>query len=177
MERYAKAAGARLVPGNSESLYQNVTVPGGITLKSTQVHEAVLESDVLINVPILKDHGSTGITAALKNLMGLVWNRWYYHGHGLNQCIADFPRFRAPDLNIIDAHVVMTEGGPRGSSARAHLVEKKMQILSPDIVAADAAAALTFGTQPERIRHIPLAAEHGLGTMDLDSVRVRRIDL
>jgi uncharacterized protein (DUF362 family) len=177
MERYAKAAGARLVPGNSESLYQNVTVPGGINLKSTQVHEAVLESDVLINVPILKDHGSTGITAALKNLMGLVWNRWYYHGHGLNQCIADFPRFRAPDLNVIDAHVVMTEGGPRGSSARANLVEKKMQILSPDIVAADAAAALTFGTQPERIRHIPLAAEHGLGTMDLDGLRVRRIDL
>lgn len=177
MEQYVKGAGARLVPGNSESLYQEVTVPGGRNLKSTQVHEVVLESDVLINVPILKDHGSTGITAALKNLMGLVWNRWYYHGHGLNQCIADFPRFRAPDLNVVDAHVVMTDGGPRGSGHRSNLVEKKMQILSPDIVAADTAAAQTFGTRPDRIRHIPLAEAHGLGTMDLDSLRVRRIDL
>ena len=31
----------------------------------------IIEADVLINVPVLKHHGSTLITAALKNLMGL----------------------------------------------------------------------------------------------------------
>lgn len=177
MKRYAERSDARLVPGNSESLYQTVQIPGGKNLESTKVHEVVLEADVLINVPILKDHGSTRMTCALKNLMGLVWNRWYYHSHGLNQCIADFPLYRTPDLNVVDAYTVMTSGGPRGSSHRSNLEIQKMQILSPDIVAADSAAAQTFGAEPADIRHIPLAAEHGLGTMDLDALKIERITL
>jgi uncharacterized protein (DUF362 family) len=177
MKRASEHSGARLVPGNSESLYQQVQIPGAKNLTGTQIHEVVLEADVLINAPILKDHGSTRMTCALKNLMGLVWNRWYYHANGLNQCIADFPLYRKPDLNVVDAYTVMTSGGPRGSSHRSNLVVQKMQILSPDIVAADAAAAETFGASPSDIRHIPLAAEHGLGTMNLNDLRIKRITL
>jgi uncharacterized protein (DUF362 family) len=109
--------------------------------------------------------------------MGLVWDRWYYHSHDLHQCIADFPLYRAPDLNVIDAYTIMTEGGPRGSSYRSTLVTKKMQILSPDIVAADTAAAQTFGIGPDDVRYIGLAEKHGIGTSNLDSLDIRRITL
>jgi uncharacterized protein (DUF362 family) len=134
-----------------------------------------MEADVIINIPILKHHGSTRITSALKNLMGLVWDRWYYHAHDLHRCIAEFPLLRTPTLNIVDAHTVMMSGGPRGSSYRAELKVKRMQIISSDIVAADAAAAKTWGTNLDAVRYISIAQELGLGNGNLDALNIRRI--
>jgi uncharacterized protein (DUF362 family) len=37
----------------------------------------------------------------MKNLMGIVWDRGYWHRNDLHQCIADFATFRKPDLNIV----------------------------------------------------------------------------
>jgi uncharacterized protein (DUF362 family) len=175
IERAAKNGGAQVVPANSKGYYQEVQVPGARKLTSVMVHEQVMEADVLINVPILKDHGSTVITSALKNLMGLVWSRWFYHANDLHRCIAEFPLFRAPTLNVVDAHTVMLEGGPRGSSHRASLARKRMQIISPDIVAVDAAAAQTFGVEPRKVRYIGIAEELNLGSMDLDRLSIKRI--
>lgn len=45
--------------------------PGGYKLGIYAIAKSYLEGDVFINVPKLKTHGWTGITAALKNLMGL----------------------------------------------------------------------------------------------------------
>jgi uncharacterized protein (DUF362 family) len=175
IEAAVKEAGGVVVPGNSKSYYQETAVRGAKILKTTQVHELVLEADAFINVPILKHHGSTTITAAMKNLMGVVWDRRTYHRKGLDQCIADFPLLRKPDLNVIDAYMVMLSGGPRGTSYRANLDMKKMQILSTDIVAADTAAAKTWGTDPREVPYIGYGAEAGLGKMDLDSLNISRL--
>ena len=175
IEAAVKEAGGVIVPGSSKGYYQEVKIPGGTVLQSVQVHEMVLEADVFINVPILKHHGSTTITAAMKNLMGAVWDRRAYHWNGLDQCIADFTLLRKPDLNVIDAYTVMMSGGPRGTSYKADLAVKKMQILSADIVAADAAAARTWGVAPDRIRHIVYAEKAGIGSMNLDELSIARI--
>jgi uncharacterized protein (DUF362 family) len=175
IEAAAKEAGGLVVPGNSKSYYQETAIPGAKILKTTMVHELVLEADTFINVPILKHHGSTTITAGMKNLMGVVWDRRSYHWKGLDQCIADFPLLRKPDLNVIDAYSVMMSGGPRGTSYRANLDTKKMQILSTDIVAADAAAAKTWGAEPREIAYIGYGAAAGLGTMDLESLNISRL--
>lgn len=45
--------------------------PGGYKLGIYAIAKSYLDSDVFINIPKLKTHGWTGITAALKNLMGL----------------------------------------------------------------------------------------------------------
>jgi uncharacterized protein (DUF362 family) len=173
--RAAKEGGGRIVPANSRSYYQEVQIPGARKLKTVHAHEQVMEADVIINIPILKHHGSTRITSALKNLMGLVWDRWYYHAHDLHRCIAEFPLLRTPTLNIVDAHTVMMSGGPRGSSYRAELKVKRMQIISSDIVAADAAAAKTWGTNLDAVRYISIAQELGLGNGNLDALNIRRI--
>jgi len=175
IEKAAKEGGGQVVPGSSKGYFQEAAVPGAKNLKNVMVHEMVLEADVLINVPILKHHGSTTITCALKNLMGLVWDRWYYHANDLHRCIAEFALLRIPSLNVVDAYTVMTSGGPRGSSHRSSLSVKKMQIISPDIVAADAAAAATWGTEASRVRYINIADELGIGTKNLDSLRIKRI--
>ena len=176
IQRAAEAVGAVMVPANSDRYYENVQVPGGEKLRTTDVHELILESDVFINVPVLKHHNSTRITMAMKNLMGVVWNRGAFHFQGLNQCIADFPLVRKPDLNVLDAYVVTLRHGP-GYAGPGDIVKKKNLLLSRDIVAIDTAGTLIFGEKPEQIRYLSMARDHGLGIMNLDSLDIERIAL
>jgi uncharacterized protein (DUF362 family) len=112
----------------------------------------------------------------MKNLMGIVWDRGEMHSRGLHSCIADLSLLRKPDLNVVDAYRVMTRSGPRGTSAKDVTI-RKAQILSADIVAADAAAAKIFGTEPGSIGYIRQASELKVGTMDLERLRIERISL
>lgn len=176
IQKAVKDAGGKIVPANSESNYQEVNVKNGKKLKKTKVHELILSSDVFINVPVLKGHGSAVITASMKNHMGIVWDRGFWHRNNLNQCIADFAAYRKPDLNVVDAYRVMTKRGPRGVSEE-DVVMMKSLILSKDIVAADAAAAKLFGVEPANVPHIKLAHDAGLGTMDLTKLSINRIKM
>ena len=176
IERAVKDAGGKMVPGNNEGYYQAVAVPLGKRLSETKVHELVLDADVFINVPVLKHHSSSMLTVGMKNLMGTVWDRWYWHRSDLHQCIADFASFRKPTLTVVDAYNVMKQNGPRGVS-KGDVVKMKSLIVSTDPVAADSAAAMIFGTQPEDIRHIELASAMGLGQMDLKKLSINRIKI
>lgn len=173
IERAVKDANAKIVSGASESYYQDVTIKQGKKLKKTKVHELILESDVFINVPILKNHSSADLTIGMKNLMGNVWDRGYWHSNDLHQCIADFASWKKPDLTVVDAYYVMKKNGPRGVS-KEDVVTMKSQIVSTDIVAADAAAAKLFGKNPEDIDHIRIADEMKIGTMKLDKLSIYR---
>lgn len=174
IEAAVKANGGTIVPGNNERNYREVSIPGAKILKTTKVHELLLTTDVFINVPVLKHHGSTTVSLAMKNLMGAVWDRRFYHANDLSQCIADFLAYRKPDLNIIDGYRMMTKNGPRGVST-ADVVELKALIAGADIVAVDAAATLMFGSKPEDINHIKIANDMGFGTMQIDKLSINRI--
>ena len=177
IEASAKSAGARVVPGNSENYYQEVQIPDGVSLKSAQVHELLLETDVFINVPILKVHDSTAITCCLKNMMGVVWDRRYWHSNNLHQCIADYALFeKKPALNIIDCFNVMVKNGPMGIS-KDDLVQMKSQIITSDWVAGDAAAAKMLKMEPSMIDYINIAHKMGIGNMKLESLNIRRIKM
>ncbi|PKL23686.1 MAG: tat (twin-arginine translocation) pathway signal sequence [Spirochaetae bacterium HGW-Spirochaetae-3] len=176
IERYAKEAGAEVVPANASGYFQEVSFPGARTLKKARVHELVIESDVFINVPVLKHHSGAGMTASMKNLMGVVWDRQFFHRNDLHQCIADACLYRKPDLNVIDAYRIMKTGGPRGYQSSSY-DDAEFQILSADIVAADAAAARTMGFEPSRFGYIVKAAAAGSGQADISRLDVRRISL
>ena len=50
----------------------------------------LLDADVFINAPVIKSHGMTRMTASLKNLMGLIYDRQAFHSSAsLEACIAD----------------------------------------------------------------------------------------
>jgi len=72
--------------------------------------------DVLINVPVLKDHDGAGVTIALKNMYGVIHNPNKYHPNGCNPYIADLnmlPEIRTRiRLTICDATTACFEGGP-----------------------------------------------------------------
>ena len=142
-------------------------------LVSTKVHELVLEADVFINVPILKNHHYTYQSIAMKNLMGVVWDRMKYHESDLEQSIADFCLFKTPDLNIVDAYRVMKRFGPRGSTPE-HVALEKTLLISKDIVAVDAAASKVYGMEPEKVRYIRLGHELNIGNMNLNELNIQR---
>jgi uncharacterized protein (DUF362 family) len=174
IEKAAKDANAKVVPGHSESYYQQVSIPGGKVMKTAKEHEVILGADVFINVPILKNHHASTITIALKNLMGNVWDREYWHRTDLHQCIADFATYRKPDLNIVDAYYVMKANGPRGVSVK-DIVTMKAQLISTDIVAIDAAAAKLLGANPDDVRYIQIAADMKIGRKNLDKLNIKRL--
>jgi uncharacterized protein (DUF362 family) len=177
IEKASKSAGAKVVPGNSESYYQKIEIPSGLKLKSAKVHELLLDTDVFINVPVLKDHNSTRMTCSLKNMMGVVWDRGYWHANDLNQCIADYALFeKKPALNVIDCYNVMVKHGPQGVS-KEDVVQMKSQIITADWVAGDAAAAKMLGVDIEKVEYIPIAHKMGLGNMKLDSLNIRRLKM
>jgi len=74
------------------------------------------QCDVLINVPVLKDHDGAGVTIALKNMFGVIHNPNKYHPDGCNPYIADvnaLPEVRRKlRLHICDATTACFEGGP-----------------------------------------------------------------
>ena len=174
IEKAAKAAGAIVLTGSSQGNYKDVNIPSGKSLKTAKVHEKILECDVFINVPVLKHHDGAQISLAMKNLMGIVWDRRFWHNNNLDQCIADMVSFRKPDLNIIDGYRVLKRNGPKGVSVNDASLEKA-QIISTDIVAADAAAAKIFGLEPENVRQIKMAAAAGLGIMDISKLNINRV--
>ena len=176
IERYSKEAKAKVVPAHTENYYQEVLIPKGKVLKKDKVHELILKCDVFINVPVLKNHGSTQLTIALKNLMGINWDRRYWHRNNLHQCIADFSTYRQPDLNIVDAYAVMKTNGPRGKS-ESDIVIMQSQLISADMVAIDAAATKLFGLEPENIQYIKYASEMGVGNIDLSKLNIKRLSV
>ena len=110
----------------------------------------------------------------MKNMMGIVWDRGFFHSHDLHQCIADSILLRKPDLNVLDAFSPMLRNGPKGKDEN-DLIQTHALLVGKDIVAMDAAAAKLLGYEDGEVRHIDLAASMGLGEKDLSKVLIRRI--
>ena len=181
IEAAAKAAGAKIVPAHEESYYRTVDLPKGKSLKSTKIHEAILNCDVRINVPVLKNHGGAQMSISMKNHMGIVWDRGYFHSHDLQQCIADICTLeKAAVLNVVDAYRLMKTNGPRGKS-EADVVMSKGLFISQDIVAVDTAATTFFNQvrdMPlESVGHLAKAQALKLGTMNIDKLKVKKIKM
>ena len=180
IEAAVKAAGGVIVPANDERYYsKEISLPKGISLKSAKIHEVLIDADAWINVPVLKNHGGAKLSSAMKNLMGIVWDRRIFHSNDLQQCIADICTWeKKPVLNIVDSYRLMFQNGPQGKSI-ADVATVKALIASADIVAVDT-AALQFFNQVEKldleaVGHISLGESHKLGTTDIKNINIKRI--
>ena len=181
IEAAAKAAGAKVLPAHEESYYREVALPLGKKLKSAKIHQAVIDCDAWINLPVLKHHGGANLTISMKNYMGIVWDRRIFHSTDLQQCIADVCTYsKKPVLNIVDAYRIVKTNGPQGRST-ADVANPKGLFISQDIVAVDTAAAKFFNqvrTMPlDHVGHIAGGQAHKLGTMDIDNLNIKRIKI
>jgi uncharacterized protein (DUF362 family) len=149
--------------------------PDGKDLKTWKVYKPALDTDVLINVPIAKDHSLARLTLSTKNLFGLVNYPDGLHMN-LGQRAADLLSLYRPALTVIDAVRILTANGPTGGNLDD---VKKLDtvIASRDGIAADAYGATLFGMKGEDISYIKAGAEMGLGVMDLSAVKIEEVNV
>ena len=172
VEDILKGTKARLYrPAKSD--YKQVDIPEGKSLKTAEVPKDILNCDCLINMPVAKVHGGATVTLSMKNWMGSVQDRRFWHNNNLHQCIADFATYIKPKITIIDATRIMLTKGPRGPG---EMETPNEIIFSTDPVAADAYATTLFKKEPFDIGHIKIAHEMGVGCGDLSKVKVERIE-
>jgi uncharacterized protein (DUF362 family) len=169
----AEKAGGRVLPASSRAMYGSVRLRRGKALRSAEVLKDITRADVFINLPIAKVHGATGVTLGCKNLMGAVWDRGAWHDSAsLDQCIADFASEVRPDLIVLDAVRVLLTNGPKGPGRTKDLFTI---VAGTDAVAVDAYGATLLSRKPEQIGHLRLAAEMGIGEIDLKRVTIKHV--
>ena len=174
----AEGAGLKLFE-KDESLFKPIPVPNGVVLKEARILAAFFDHDLLINMPISKDHAGNKFTGTMKNLMGLnssESNRTFHRPNWktdpddvahLDQSIVDLNKAVRPALNVVDATEFIVSNGPFGPGQlfRPHRV-----VAGTDRVAVDAYCASLWALKPEDIVQIKRGAEQGLGEIDPDKI-------
>ncbi|MHB1133580.1 MAG: DUF362 domain-containing protein [Chloroflexota bacterium] len=174
IEAAVKAAGGEIEPV-SRLKFKKVALPEGKDIKSWAVYEDALTADVVINVPIAKDHNLATLTLGMKNLLGIVDDRGAFHSN-IGQRLADLTSLIRPELTVIDAVRILLRNGPTGGNLR-DVKQTNTIIASADPVAADAYATTLFGMTGNDIAYVRAAAAMGLGNMDLASLRLAELRL
>jgi uncharacterized protein (DUF362 family) len=155
-------------------------LPRGKALRRAEVLAEALRADVHIALPKAKSHGATLFTGTLKGQMGLIRDRLDFHtGLDLHQAVADLASLLRPGLVIMDGLAVMTAGGPQGPGP---LAETRALLAGTDPVAVDAAGVRLAPLQgrkvlPRQVKHLRLAAEMGLGRLELPPEEQRLLEL
>ena len=168
-EQVEKAGG--VIELMSHLKYVSTDIPLGKDIKKWDIYEDILKADVLINMPIAKQHGSSRLTLGMKNLMGTINSAQMFHMN-LHQRIADLASRVRPTLTIVDAIRILTANGPTGGNLKD--VEKLDTVIAgTDIVAVDSYATSLFGLKPEDVPYIVIAAAMGLGSSNLDSLSIK----
>jgi len=144
------------------------------------------EVDALINVPVLKHHGISGITASLKNHLGTVPNAGAFHPENCSR-LADLnaldPIRKKTRLIILDGARAQYDRGP--SFSPTFMWNYSGMMASTDTIAIDSIATKEIlakrhemgksGPIRPPIRHVELAEKMGLGTSDPAQIELLEI--
>ncbi len=170
LQAAAARHGVEMVDLKSASgAFREVTLPDAVSLKQARVARAFLEADAVVNMPVAKHHGGATLSMAMKNWMGAVEDRGFWHRNDLHQCIADFAAYLRPAWTIIDATRCMLDRGPQGPTANMKVPD--LLVVSRDQVTADAWASSLFHPSPAAVRYLALA-----GAREPAELRVERIE-
>jgi uncharacterized protein (DUF362 family) len=170
------SAGSVIHWPQSDQDWIEVSVERGEILGKVRIVKRAVENDLLINMPIAKQHDSTGLTCTLKNLMGFhANNRPFHQGAGhLHRCIVDLATLFSPGLLIVDATTVLAENGPFGPG---RVISPNKVVAGTDMVAVDALCCGLFQMTPNQIPHIVGSHEMGLGEIDLSQIKIQEIQI
>ncbi len=171
----AEEAGAKVdYVSESSSFYDVVTAPDAVTLKTWSVYQDVMKANVVINVPILKHHGISGLTVSMKNLMGIIGgDRGEIH-QGIDKNLSDLTRIIPVELVVVDAYRILTGHGPQGGNASDVRLGNQI-IVCTNPVMADAYATKLFGLEPSRTGFLKVASERGLGEINVSKMKIKKI--
>jgi uncharacterized protein (DUF362 family) len=170
----AQDVGARVILPQ-EQQFREVAL-GGEVLDRWLVFRPFLEADKIINVPIAKHHGLTGVTLALKNWYGILGGPRHRLHQRIHESLADLAMFMKPTLTVLDAVRVLVRNGPQGGRL-TDVREMNLVVASVDQVAVDAFGVTLFGYQPADFRYLLLAESRGLGTTRFEDLKLKEISV
>lgn len=170
----ARQAGAE-VSFVDDRRFKEVAIRGE-AIQSWPLYQDLLEADKVINVPIAKHHGLSGLTLGLKNWMGIMGGSRGRIHQNIHQSLVDLATVVKPCLTVLDAVRVLTAHGPQGGSLD-DVKSLDTVAAGTDVVAVDAFGATLMGRVPSDIGYIANAARRGLGSLDLAKLSVKRVDL
>lgn len=151
----------------------DVDVASGFVLDWVRVGKSVIDADVVINVPVLKTHRATLLSACVKNIgVGCATReeKKRLHRLGIDESLVDVYSVVPTQYHLVDGIVALEGDGPNlppGKSKPLGLL-----IAGKDGVAVDAVCAKIMGFDPLEVKHLRLASQRGLGIMDMDEITV-----
>jgi uncharacterized protein (DUF362 family) len=178
--KLSNAPGSVRFMGSDTAGYEDTAVSYGSV--TTRLAKILTQSDVVINMPVLKNHNIVGVTMAMKNMYGVINNPNTMHGSACNPYIADLnmiPQIRQKVRFVVgDMKTAVYEGGP--SYRPEYAWNEDGLIVGEDRVAIDHVCAQIVerkraekGLQTLEQKGTPLTyiataadAQHRLGTND-----------
>lgn len=167
MELVKERTGAGLLY-SSEKI--EIQFTGGSQYRKFWILEAVLNADLVINIPKLKTHSLTMMTCGVKNLFGVIPGllKGEYHLTMQNKknfaaFLVDLALFVKPGLTVVDGIEGMEGEGP--SSGKP--VRSDILLISKNVFNLDLAAAEFIGLKAEQVPTVLESAERGLCVGDI----------
>jgi len=154
-----------------ERPFKKIDLGAGVVLN---FNEDILQSDFLVDLPVLKTHSQAVVSLGIKNLKGLidVPSRKKCHSphpeKDLSYMVARLANKLPPSFTLLDG-IYTAERGPyfEGRLRRSNIL-----IASSDIFSADKVGAKVLGYDPCEVPHLVHAAKDFGRPIDLSDVEV-----
>lgn len=134
------------------------------------------DTDYLVSIPKFKTHSFTLLSAAVKNLFGLVWETYktelhkqYYRKEAFAIMLAQVYGKTRPALTVIDGITAMEGEGP-GSSGKPKQVG--LVFAGEDCVSLDSILAVIMGLDPLGVLTTQESARRGMGKAELKDIEI-----
>jgi uncharacterized protein (DUF362 family) len=137
---------------------------GGEILGEWPILRPFLETDKLINMPVVKHHGLCRATIGMKNWYGVLGGPRNRLHQKIDTSIVDLTDYFRPTLTIVDATRVMIRNGPVGGSL-SDVEIRDTVIAATDQLAADSYSCRFLGLNPQDLVYIKKGSNRGLGKM------------
>jgi len=170
--KIAKKYGVKLIDFNQDAFHELDL--GGLKVK---VSRAALDTDFLINVPVLKTHFQAKVSLGFKNLKGCLnkdSKKSFHISKRLDTLICLLNEAIKSDLVIIDG-IYMLERGPETLVGVAH--RKNLIIASPDIFECDVVGATILGIDPTQVDYLREFAQRHNRSFDISAIQVKGEDI
>jgi uncharacterized protein (DUF362 family) len=151
--------------------FKKVDLGAGVILK---FNADILESDFVVDLPVLKTHSMTVVSLGIKNLKGMIDipSRKKCHNtdpqKDLHFMVARLADPMPPMFTLLDG-IYTAERGPNidGTMHRSNLL-----VGSADVLSADMVGAAVLGHPPGEVPHLAHAARNRKRPVDLSDVQI-----
>jgi uncharacterized protein (DUF362 family)/Ni,Fe-hydrogenase III small subunit len=154
-----------------ERPFGEIDVGEGLTLN---FNRDILESDFVVNLPVMKTHIQTVVSLGIKNLKGTIDipSRKNCHnprpGRDLHRMISKLFVPMPPMFTLLDG-IYTAERGP---NVDCQPRRSNVLVASSDVLSADRVGARVLGIDPGQVPHLVHAAQSLLRPLDLSDVEV-----